>query len=321
MRSAVGMGFLFAACAGLAAPALGMPRFTLSDSVRIFQPGRERAVLYLSREQHVRLHPLAPEHLFLDGAHLGLLPQRSYLAAEVAPGTHCLGGLVGTPDFCFELLGGASYSLRLREVIDSNDVLSVYWLFEEPDAMRSVVARLRLKLVSLTDEGLSYLRRKKGAHGGTTSNEPPDPTTLVLDHIWYENPLDHVNLSKEFSQLSGRLSVGPDRIHYVMHEALATSMTSSQKVGISVSIPYVRITRMRYGGTRFTGSNPWVDIEIRGRGRSAPRLVHRLADPFAVGTYNRLFVAAYREWIRHGRHASPPAADSSAVDSLGQSRP
>src|SRR5437016_9666618 len=87
---------LFASAAGAA------PRYTLVDTVGVPAPPPDRATLVLTREEYARINRLKPEELTLDTTPLGVLPQKTWLAAEITPGRHCLHGLAQGDDLWFE---------------------------------------------------------------------------------------------------------------------------------------------------------------------------------------------------------------------------
>jgi hypothetical protein len=108
-----------------------------------------------------------------------------------------------------------------------------------------------------------------------------------------------LNLRRDFSVHTGELELLEDRIHYFQKK---------KRGDVTVSIPYRRITDLRYGGTRFTGTTPWIDVVYESdegplRASFAPATAD---DPEAV--YNQLFAELTERWHDSGASAPEPAA-------------
>jgi len=293
----------FAVVSWLAGPARSESEYSLSDTLAILAPGEDRAALYLMREQFVRsMRPLPPERIFLDNAALGLLPQKSYLAALVKPGIHCITGISPTADMCLELRAGSICFLRLREIIDENDQVVTEWLLDSPGLVGDALKESGVQLVGLTDKGRARLekRARSPARSPEWEAEHRRMATVAfpftLEEIWYEDPLDPVSLKHDFQKSRiGNLTVATDTIRFA----------SDRK---SLMIPSDRIISVRFGGTRFIGTAPWVDVQYETD--SGPR-TWSFADSrpiSATTTYNRLFMA-----IETLREARAVAADSSGA--------
>jgi hypothetical protein len=273
-------------CASLAVATHADALFTLGDTITFLEPTADSASLYLTREAFIRIRPLPPERLNLDGAALGFLPQRSYVVARVGQGTHCLTGIGERVDLCVEFNGGHSYFLRLREGIDENDRVVSEWLFESPENLQATLAKGHLRPSTLTEKGRAQLVKRAGvvAHDPGWEAEHRKTAAVAypfsLDEIWYEDPLDRVNLKRDF-QLSrtGILTVAADTIHYVSKRA-------------SVSIPCDQIIHVRFGGTRFTGTAPWVEIQYANETEQSTWSFADSRPSHAVETYDRIFAAA-----------------------------
>ena len=205
---------------------------------------------------------------------------------RVGPGTHCITGISESADLCLEFRGGHSYFLRLREVIDENDRVIPEWLFDSPDNLRETLTKGHLYSSTLTHKGRAQLVKRSSAvehdPGWEAEHRKAASVALpfTLQEIWYEDPLDVVNLKREF-QLSriGVLTVAADTIRY----------SSKRKC---VSIPCDRITRVRFGGTRFTGTAPWVEIQYAGESGTSAWSFADSRPSHATESYNRVFAAA-----------------------------
>ena len=239
-------------------------RFVLTDSAVTHAPADGKAVICLLREQYVRNRPLSPEMIYLDDAPASLLPQQSWFEVQVDPGLHRLCGLVGDPAFVLRCRPDRTYLLRLREVIDSQDQRSEKWLFDDASTASALILKGRLLHVAMTEAGLRHLRKKMRS---VCPDDPADaarrPFAVLpdsFDHVLLERPLDQVNLEKDFSQLFGQVSFDTAGIHYRLRVRVRASLDSWRLVADSLDIPADRIVGVSFGGTRFTGINPWVDV-------------------------------------------------------------
>lgn len=303
-----------AATVALAQPRSGDKRFTFTDSLPSFVPAPGHGLVCLVREQQVRAVLMKPERLYLDGAPLGFLAQTSYLLLDVMPGLHRIESVGGPPPVVLSVAAGELRLLRLREVIDPFDVTLMHWILDAPDAARELVTATPLARSRVTEAGLKDLERKTANLDTVTPPDsivtPDDDRQIVrVSNIWFEHPLDHLNLRRDFSIYSGALELRPDTIVYDMQK---------KRRDVHVEIPYDRIERVRYGGTRAVGLNPWIDIFYRGEGDTTWRASFADAgtqNPEA--SYNRLFGL-----IRARSVGRTWAADSAAqAPGDGASRP
>lgn len=275
------------------------PRYLATDSIAFAFPDSGSAMVYASREEFVRFNHLPPEHLYVDRAPLGLLPQQSYFWAALPPGRHCISGIAHASDVCFECRAGRTYFLRLQEMILEGDNMSAHLLFDDPQSIPRIVKKSRLSRVTMTDEGAEYLRGRVvydlGPPGaGAPAAAPATSAPVAMEKIWYEDPLDPVNLKKDFSGLTGRLVLTADTVHYRMRERVAMALNQWKLVVDSLDIAGSQILKISYGGQRFTGTNPWVDISYE---NSTGVHIASFADSRpeeADATYNRIFELAER---------------------------
>ncbi|HTM58649.1 MAG TPA: hypothetical protein VL123_09565 [Candidatus Udaeobacter sp.] len=273
---AVILGSLLLALTAL--PAAAVPRYTTAYVPDVPDPPRQGAQLVLTREQFVRINRLKPEEISLDGEPIGVLPQKTWLLADIAPGRHCLHGLVEGDDLWFDARDGRRYLLRLRETIDEGDHLRQAWLFDDPRMAGRIVREGHLPMVRTTADGLRRIR--KHMH----PVESQDPLAIeprgkaTFPGILLERPLDPVNIRHEFADEPGTLVVESDEIRYAApHE--------------HVVIPLADVIRVRYGGTRYSNQIPWIDVEYRDPSSGEQRL-DSFADSNpdqATATYTRIF--------------------------------
>uniref|UniRef100_A0A832I3I5 Uncharacterized protein n=1 Tax=Eiseniibacteriota bacterium TaxID=2212470 RepID=A0A832I3I5_UNCEI len=262
-------------------------RYALHDSLPDLAAPPDSAVLVLVREQFVRKNPLPPERITLDGAPHAWLPQRAFHVARVAPGLRRLGGLFGAPDLVLGCAPGRTLLLRLRETIDEEDRLRMRWILDDPAVAPELVRAAALPLAVPTARGVAEIA-KRAARGASaappdTAGAPADTAlTLSLAEIWFEHPLDPMNLRRDFSILTGELTLGGGRLAYLQRH---------RRGEVRVSIPLDSIESVRFGGTRYVGSAPWIDIVYR---EGAGRWRASFADASPAnpeGTYNRIFGA------------------------------
>jgi len=307
----------------VASPLQAAPRFKLGEPPALVPATPEQSVLYLTREQFVRALSLPAEEVFLDDVPLGYLPQRAYLASRVAPGRHRLWGVIGCPDLTLDVRPGRAYLLRLREVIDSNDLVSPRWLSDDPGSIDDLVRSTGITRASPTPRGLQALQnkvgRKRGRHDpaavGTkpgapdSSLKPRGPGAIVItglpelplvfDATWHLETLDQVQSESAFSGNVGKLAFDGSSLRY-----------RSRKE--TLEIPCDSVTSVRYGGTVSSDLNPWIEVGYRtSSGLKADSFADSRSSQ-ALDTYNRLFAALYERWVAR-RQAAPPGGAAPGI--------
>src|SRR5205085_6093308 len=110
--------------------------------------------------------------------------------------------------------------------------------------------------------------------------------------IWYENPLNPVSLKSDFFSENGVLRVTPAGLLYEGRTR-------------RVVIPAEHIRRVHFGGTRYTGTAPWLDVDWSGPDSSGVASFADSRPAQAVETYNRLFHALTRLTEGSTRGAAP----------------
>lgn len=278
-------------------------RFLFDDAKPDLAPPSSGARLCLVREQIVRKNPMPPERLYLDGQPLGWLPQRSAVTTDLHPGLHRLEGIIGCPPLVFECRPGEIVLLRLREVIDEQDAVRARWLLEDPEFAGDLVEQMELLHVTTTARGTADLVRRwrtvKTASRPDTVLAPVDSVTVVaIDEVWFEHPLDPVNLRRDFTTYAGRMEIGPRQISYA---------ADRRQRGVRVEIRYEDVVGMRFGGTRSATSQPWIDLYYRSEGETL-RASFADAGAESEAGYNRMFAAIRARW-RAAHPAEPEAAD------------
>lgn len=289
------------------APAAPVPshdrRFSFDDTKPGLDSPASGSRLVLVREQMVRKNPMPPERLYLDGRPLGYLPQRSVVAADVTPGLHRLEGVLGCPPLVIEFEPGERVLLRLREVIDERDAVRARWLLEDPDFAAELLESMELLHASVTPRGVAELERRwRTVDVGRPADSiraPRDSSSLVFPEIWFEHPLDPLNLRREFTTHSGRLEIGPEGISYTLDR---------NERDLRVTIPHSDVLGVRFGGTRSAGVAPWIDLFYRS-GERTLRASFADAGPDPEAAYNRMFGAIRARWVAARRGAANAAGD------------
>ena len=284
----------------------GGQRIILSQGRPPAEPDSHRAVIHLVREQFIRAYPLSDETIFLDGVPGGLLPQRGWFTLDVVPGWHTVSGIINCADLRIECRAGHSYLIRLREAIDESDHLRADLLLEDPPVLEGLIRRGRLRHAETTESGFRHLRgqlRSRRISVPAGAAEPGHATTF--DFMLCEKPLDLVSYQSDFSILAGRLTLHDTGLRYHLRDRLMTSLASWKVVGDSLEIAAEDIVRVRFGGTRVTGANPWVSVDVL-----SPSGIHTISfadqrQDEGVATYNRLFMA-----IQALVRSRPPAAEA-----------
>jgi hypothetical protein len=299
---------LLALCA-IAGAASAEPKWVedAPDSLSARVPGK--AVLHLTREAFARFNRLPPELVYLDDLPLGMLPQMHFVSVAVPPGQHCLRGLASCPDLPLFLQPGRTYLARLQEVLEANDRLDAHWLLDDPMTAQDIVHRTHVRASRLTATGLEYLEKNARERPAACDTAVSLPATF--EAMWFENPLDEVNLAKDFSSLTGTVTVDDDSIRFSMKARLAMSVNTWKTVAKALTIRREEIGRLFYGGTRFTSANPWISLECD---LPAGHVVISFADSrpeHAVRTYDRLFVAI-------DRFCHLPMPQAAPADTSGQ---
>lgn len=283
---------------GLAHAATAEPTYVLDDSVTIPAPMPDHAVLVIAREEYARLRRMPADDLMLDGRPLGLLPQHAFVVASVEPGVHCLSGVPEASGLHFEVRDAQTCLLRLRETVNEVDQVVADWIFDDALSVRELILTHHLKRAITTATGAGKLEHLARVRPGDCTQPGTVDATARPDtsfaQVWYENPLDHVNVKHDFEDNPGTLQVTADGLHY-------------EAKGVSVAIRVGTLRRVRFGGTRYTGISPWVDVDW-----SSPDGMGRVSfadsrTAQSVQTYDRMF-QAIAELL--SRTTSPTGADT-----------
>jgi hypothetical protein len=243
---------------------------------------------------------MPPERLYLDRRPLALLPQLSFVIADVAPGWHRFEGVLDMPACAIECRAGDVVLLRLREVIDAQDFVHSRWLLDDPATADALITEKELPIAITNERGLHEIQEKlrslPAASDPDTISAPADTAQVLgFDNIWFEHPLDPLNLRHDFTLYSGRLEIGSDGIDYYMEK---------KRRDVRVEIRYADIVGLRFGGTRSAGVNPWIDLDYATGTATLRASFSDAGDAHPEATYNRMYSAIYARWQLH--RPAPP---------------
>jgi hypothetical protein len=117
-----------------------------------------RALVYFARPDFTRLIPEATFKVFVDSTPVGWLPQRSYIACQIEPGSRVVWG-TATKRFNFE--SGKVYFLILIEQYGMNRaIVDTSWESGPAEAVQAFVADRKLTYVQANEESIATLREE-----------------------------------------------------------------------------------------------------------------------------------------------------------------
>lgn len=272
------------AALALAAPAHAAdPRFTWSGGGRLPAPAAGQAVVVLVREQFVRQTPMKPERVFVDATPLGWLPQGGYVVARVPAGVHTFWGPLNCPPLTFRARAGSTWLVRLRESIDDNDALHSHWLFDDPGNFAGLADDLRLREARVTARGMRELAERAGQ-----APAPAAPDTRTE----FDGIVSQLTPAHPRERYAGLLTLEPDSLRYAVD--VPVTQGSSERVFMSLSIPWQNVRGVHFGGSASSDTLPWlaVDYDERGERRTATFAHANPADAFDA--YDAMFLAIER---------------------------
>src|SRR5258705_6419190 len=142
------------------APAAGDSRYVLVARPALPPPAPDRTTIVLVREQFARAKPMPQKNLFLDGAPLGLLMQKTLVIAQVTRGMHAIQASSDCVPLAFEAEAGETRMFRLREVINDLDIAETSWIEDDPSTFDELVRKEGLRESRLGPDGRPFLQEK-----------------------------------------------------------------------------------------------------------------------------------------------------------------
>jgi hypothetical protein len=269
----------------------GDSRFTLIPRPVLHSPSPGHATIALVREQFARAKPMDAKKLFLDGAPLGMLAQKSVLIFEVGPGTHAVEASSETVPLPFETVAGETRLFRLREVINERDIVETSWIEDDPLAFDALVSKHDLKEIRLTHQGREDLedRLDKLDQAPTVELEWLEDAVaagrVVFTDILFDRTFRKDDVSRSFTEKAGTLTL------------TRTGLEWNREGGERFVLPWSRVSRIRFAGSRFYEENPWVGFLHIGRdGSTMSAAFTDQREPYMARTYARIFAVSRRLW-------------------------
>jgi hypothetical protein len=185
----------------------------------------DRALVYFARPDFTRLIPESTFKVFADSTPVGWLPQRSYLAAQVDPGSKVVWGPLRASQR-FDFQAGKTYFLILVEQYGSPNraVVGASWESGDPAFVRAFVASKKLSYVKPNDEELAKLREEGSKRIGKAEERAPEVHASALpatfENVWYRT--GKRGFAWKAYDARGTLTVSADTIDYKSDKANVT---------------------------------------------------------------------------------------------------
>ena len=177
----------------------------------------DHALVYFARPDFTRLIPEGTFKVFVDSTPTGWLPQRSYMAAQVDPGSRVVWGpMDATQRFDFQ--AGKTYFLILVEQYGAPNraVVGASWTTGDPAYLQGFIADKKLSYVKANEETLVKLREEGAKKLEKEQKRAPEVHAAALpatfDNVWYR-PGDRGFAWKPYDA-TGTLVVNSETIEY-----------------------------------------------------------------------------------------------------------
>ena len=249
------LSFLFGATA------LSEDKFAKNKDAVFPDVQADHALVYIARPDFMRLIHSPTFKVFVDSTPLGWLPQRSYLAEQVEPGSHVVWGPMNATQRV-DFQAGKTYFLVLVVRYGTDNVPSdAAWESGDPTYVRSVVAERKLVYVKANGEELDKLREEGARKAIKAEQVAPEVHAATLpakfENVWYR-------ASKKITWKGyaavGTLTVSSDAIEF-----------KSEKENVTIPLKDVQSLSL----DRFTGlvgssdESPWNMINFNQGGAPA----------------------------------------------------
>jgi hypothetical protein len=173
----------------LAATAVAEDKYVKSKDAVFPDVQPAHALVYFARPDFMRLIHSPTLKVFVDSTPIGWLPQRSYLAAQVEPGSHVVWGPMNATQRV-DFQAGKTYLLVLVVRYGPNNSLSdAAWELGDPSYVRNIVAEGKLSYVKANDEELAKLKEEGAKKAGKAEQHAPEVHAAALpasfENVWY----------------------------------------------------------------------------------------------------------------------------------------
>ncbi len=189
VSTCAGTAFIAALSFLFAATVLAEDKYAKSKDAVFPDVQPDHALVYFARPDYMHVIHSPTFKVFVDSTPLGWLPQRSYLAEQVAPGSHVVWGPMNATHR-FDFQAGKIYFLVLVVRYGRNNVPSdAAWEPGDPTYVRSVVAEKKLAHVKPDGEELAKLREEGAKKGMKAEQAAPEvhaaPLPATFENVWY----------------------------------------------------------------------------------------------------------------------------------------
>jgi len=184
-----GTAFIAALSFLFAATVLADDKYAKSKDAVFPDVQPDHALVYFARPDFMHLIHSPTFKVFVDSTPLGWLPQRSYLAEQIEPGSHVVWGPMNATQRV-DFQAGKIYFLVLVVRYTGNNVpADAAWESGDPTYVRSVVAERKLVYVKANLEELAKLREEGAKKAMKAEQAAPEvhPVTLParFENVWY----------------------------------------------------------------------------------------------------------------------------------------
>lgn len=287
----LGCGALMIAVSSLApAPVSGDSRYALVANPQLPPSDPGLATIVLVREQFARAKPMREKNLFLDGAPLGLLAQKSVIVFTTTAGTHAVEASSDCVPLAFEAEAGETRMFRLREVINPQDIVETSWIEDDPTSFGALVDKKDVKESRLLNEGRAFLEERLDKLDKAPTAElewlegAVSAGTVEFREVLFDRRFRKDDVSRSFMQEPGTLRL------------TRTGLEWGYK-GERFAVPWSRVERIRFAGSRFYEENPWVGFQHVGHDGSIITAAFTDSREASMArTYSRIFAVARRFW-------------------------
>lgn len=265
-----------------------------------------RALVYFARPDFTRLIPEPTFKVFVDATPVGWLPQRSYMAAQIEPGSHVVWGSMTTAKR-FEFEAGKTYFVVVVEQYGSpnHTVVAAMWGSGNPEDVPGFVRDKKLSYVKPNAEELGKLTEEGAKKFGKQEKRAPEVHAAALpatfQNVWYRT--GKRGLAWKAYDASGTLNVSNEFIEY-----------KSEKENFSLSTKDVKSVSMdTFTGFVNSGDEaPWSMVQFNKDGADQIAAFSNRHEP---GATEQIFLTLQSAVKPAAAVAEPQVTAAGAADS------